>query len=197
MTPAAQSAEVAFQRAVAAKAPFYALLDAARESRGPYEAQQANLECQSLLAGELGDLLADVAPYLIEFRQRSSFKTWWFDQWGNSIGLLVEAAVSLADLRRHFRTVLLVHDDQCKHYHFRFYDPRVLRVFLPACTPEELKQFFGPIVHFYCESAGGKELLVFSSGTNGLSVKAHPMNPPPARTASSLRDGGVSARKPA
>ena len=32
------------------------------------------------------------------------------------------------------------------------HDPRVLRVFLPTCTPDELSDFFGPIGSFLVES---------------------------------------------
>jgi hypothetical protein len=38
---------------------------------------------------------------------------------------------------------------------FRYYDPRVLRSYLPTCTPEELAQVFGPIHSFVMESAEG------------------------------------------
>jgi len=46
-----------------------------------------------------------------------------------------------------------VQDAKGKDMYFRFYDPRVLRVFLPTCTPEELSDFFGPIAGFLIESA--------------------------------------------
>ena len=107
----------------------------------------------------MGEMLKNVAPHLVEFRAGTTFYDWWFEQWGNSIGVLVEAPVSLADLRRHFRTLLMVRGPNRKRYYFRSYDPRVLRVFLPSCTPDEVRQFFGPIAAFYCESGDAKELL--------------------------------------
>jgi len=170
--------EATFSRAAVPQAPVCALVDAAREPDGPFEARQAGLECRSLFAGELGDMLKEVAPFIIEFPARSPFRTWWFEQWGNSIGVLVEAPVSLGDLRKHFRTLTMVRDEARKRYYFRFYDPRVLRVFLPACTPEELKQFFGPITHFYCEGDGGQELLTFAVGREGLLVRRSPLEQP-------------------
>ena len=167
----------AFAYAVAPRAPLFALVDAARECDGPYEARQAGVEHQSLFAGELGEMLGDVAPYVVDFRRDSSFYPWWFTQWGKSIGVLVETPVTLPDLRRHFRTLLMVRGDQRKQYYFRFYDPRVLRVFLPSCTPDELRQFFGPITAFYCESEDGRELLTFALTPNGLFVKRNPVSP--------------------
>jgi hypothetical protein len=34
---------------------------------------------------------------------------------------------------------------------FRYFDPRVLRVFLPVCTPAEKNDFFGPVYRFFIE----------------------------------------------
>jgi hypothetical protein len=177
-------AESAFNRAVAPRAPLYTLLDAARESAGPYQAEQAGLECRSLFAGDLGDRIKEVSPYIIEFPVRSVFRQWWFEQWGNSIGVLVEAPVTLEELRRHFRTLTVVRGaEDKKKYFFRFYDPRVLRVFLPACTPDEVKQFFGPITAFYCEGDGGAEFVAFTLAKDGVSVKRWPIVGTPAANA--------------
>jgi hypothetical protein len=45
---------------------------------------------------------------------------------------------------------------------FRYYDPRVLEVFLPACSAAQRKEFFGPVQHFYAESDAGKSVLRYS-----------------------------------
>ncbi len=165
----------AFQRAVSPRVPLYALLDAAKESRGPYEAKQAGLEHQSLFTGDMGDMLKNVAPYLIEFRRGSSFESWWFEQWGNSIGVLLEAPASFADVRKHFRTLLMVRGPDRKRYYFRFYDPRVLPSFLETSTAEEVERCFGPVRAFYCEGKGGGELLKFTTGPEGAVVKSTPI----------------------
>lgn len=170
-------AEAAFQRAVAPRAPLSALLDGARAPSGAFHAGHAGLECESLFTGEMGDMLKEVAPYLIEFPPRSPFRQWWFEQWGHAIGVLVEAPVSLEELRKHFRTLMMVRGEDRKRYYFRFYDPRVLRVFLPACTADEIRQFFGPITAFYCEGDGGRELLTFTPGDEGVSIKRREIGP--------------------
>lgn len=155
------AAEAVFDHTMAPQAPLYAVIDAARSPEGPHVAQEMGAECVSLFAGKMGEQLGGVAPHLIQFRARSPFRNWWFEQWGNSIGILVETPVTLKELRTHFRTLLMVNGESRKRYYFRFYDPRVLRVFLPACTSEELDQFVGPIKAFYCESKNGEELLAF------------------------------------
>jgi len=85
-----------FERTVAARAPLYALIDAARVSEGPYEARRAGVQCESLFAGDFGEMVKGVAPHLVEFKRQSSFYRWWFEQWGKSIGVLVEVPVMLS-----------------------------------------------------------------------------------------------------
>jgi hypothetical protein len=120
-------------------------------------------------------MLKDLAPYLIELPRSSPFKSWWFEQWGKSVGVLLESQASLLELRRHFRTLTIVRDAERTKYFFRFYDPRVLRVFLPSCTADELRQFFGPISAFYCEEQGGGELLAFTHNDGELSLERRPV----------------------
>ena len=180
--PGQSVGEEVFRWAVTSRAPLYALLDAARASDGPRQAEQAGLPFQSLLAGELGAELSDVAPYLVEFRDRSSFGRWWFEQWGQSVGVLLEAPTGLDKLRAHLRTLLIVRHEDGQKYFFRFYDPRVSRVFLPNCTRNEAMRFFGPITAIHCEGEGGKELLTYKLDRSGVSIKQSPVPAPePAR----------------
>ncbi len=184
--PERSAAWTTFLRTAAPRAPVYALIDAARECDGPYQATQAGVACASLFAGDLGDKLKNVAPHLVEFKNRTSFVGWWFEQWGRSVGVLVETPVSLPDLRRHFRTLTMVRgESDRKQYYFRFYDPRVLHTFLPSCTADEVQRFFGPVTAFYCESKGGTELLAFRPDRDGVSVKR-----------SRVDDGTMTSRTP-
>ncbi|MBK9118822.1 MAG: DUF4123 domain-containing protein [Phycisphaerales bacterium] len=160
--PAATSpvAEI-LQRAVPPGARLYALLDSACAPDGPFEAADAGAACESLFAGRAGDHLRDVAPYLAEFPRRSAFAQWWFAEWGKSVGILLDAPAELAEVRRHFRTLTIVRDARRTKYFFRFYDPRVLRTFLPTCTPAEAERFFGPVRTLYCEDED-RGLLCYS-----------------------------------
>jgi hypothetical protein len=44
---------------------------------------------------------------------------------------------------------------------FRYYDPRVLRVYLPTCVTAELRTVFGPIECFWTESESPEYMLDF------------------------------------
>ena len=56
------------------------------------------------------------------------------------------------DLRSHLRRFLIVLDeDTGKKLYFRFYDPRVLRAFLPTCSKIQVADMFGEIGMFLLE----------------------------------------------
>ena len=59
--------------------------------------------------------------------------------------------------------------------YFRFYDPRVLRIFLPTCDAAQLKEFFGPVAHFICEDEDPAFGLVFSLEQGKLKTEKVPV----------------------
>jgi hypothetical protein len=58
--------------------------------------------------------------------------------------------------------LLRVQDEQGRILVFRFYDPRVLRVYMPTCEPSETMQMLGPVHALMCEKETGKSLVVFA-----------------------------------
>jgi hypothetical protein len=77
----------------------------------------------------------------------------------------------LAEVRRHFRKLLYVkEEDTRKEMFFRFYDPRVLRAFLPSCTARQLDEIFGEIDVFVAEGEEG-EARRFPRGARGSANK--------------------------
>ena len=73
--------------------------------------------------------------------------------WSHSWGVYLHADGKLEDVRHHLRRFLLVKHPQGKPVYFRFYDPRVLRVYLQTCTSDEITQVFGPIPRIVAESS--------------------------------------------
>jgi len=55
----------------------------------------------------------------------------------------------------------MVHDEAGKPLYFRFYDPRVLRTYLPTCNASELAQIFGPVECYVQEGEDPGVLLRF------------------------------------
>ena len=59
----------------------------------------------------------------------------------------------------------MVHGPDGKRLYFRYYDPRVLRVYLPTCNTEETKFIFGPLAAYFCEGETADTLLTFRPGS--------------------------------
>ncbi|MEN8446404.1 MAG: DUF4123 domain-containing protein, partial [Cyanobacteria bacterium J06555_13] len=89
---------------------------------------------------------------------------------GNSWGIFLESFDTLEELQTHLRDLLLVKDETGRSLHFRFYDPRVLRTYLPTCNAAELATFFGPVARFYTEGAAPNQLMHYA--LEGETLKA-------------------------
>jgi Domain of unknown function (DUF4123) len=108
-----------------------------------------NPEHYCLYRGELEPDMAEVAPYLINLEPDSEFTDWLVEEgWGRHWGIFALSRADLRTMRQHFRKFLMVYDPDGKPMLFRYYDPRVLRLYLPTCTSEELTTIFGPVKWF-------------------------------------------------
>jgi len=140
--------------------PLWALLDAAKDERIRVLLRESVEEYRSLYEGPQGEVLEQVAPYLVALPKGSGLlERLVLEGWGKSWGVFLSAEVRLDELRRHFRHFLRVQDPKGRELYFRFYDPRVLEPFLATCTIEDTHRFFGPIHDFYLEGASPKEMV--------------------------------------
>jgi uncharacterized protein DUF4123/FHA domain-containing protein len=152
--------------------PLYALLDASREPSVLKVILESKEEHQSLYEGPQGAQLAHFAPYLIRVPHKSPLLFTLVRQaWSKSWGVFLTCDMPLKDLRTHFRHFLTVKLPDGQQVYFRYYDPRVLRLFLPTCLPEETTQFFGPVKHFLMEAEDPKLALHFTRGAKGADKK--------------------------
>ena len=59
--------------------------------------------------------------------------------------------------------------------YFRYYDPRVLQVYLPTCRRDEIKIIYGPVLRYIAEDArGAATALVFPH--DPVKIKTKPVN---------------------
>jgi hypothetical protein len=152
-----------------------AIIDAARIFGELDTAQKLQTNFLSLYKGESEELLSAVAPYLFHFQPDSEFGKWLLEKgWGNSWGLFVDTDVSMEELQKHFRKFLMVKTEEEEELYFRFYDPRVLRVFLPTCDVEQLKDFFGPVKYYGMEDEEPEYALRFTFVNNKLVTERIP-----------------------
>lgn len=149
--------------------PLYVLLDAAAEPSVLKVLFESKEQYQSLFEGPKGAQLAHFAPYLVRLPAESPFITTLVEQgWGKNWGVYLTCGEPLDRLRHHFRQLLMVKLPDRKQVYFRFYDPRVLRLFLPTCNTQQIPLLFGPIQYYIMEDEKPDTLLRFSNKQKGV-----------------------------
>ena len=129
------------------------------------------LEVECLFRGELDSGMAEAAPYLVKLEPGSEFAQWVVGTgWGQHWGTFVTSRQGFLKLRHHLRALTLVYRRDGTPLYFRYYDPRVLRIFLPTCSPAQLRQMFGPVDAFLAESEAGDALSIYRLNGEELST---------------------------
>lgn len=144
------------------KAPLYAVLDAAQNRRIRELLNESVEESRSLYEGPQGDVLADVAPYIVELRPGSELLELLVQEgWGRSWGVYLTCTRTLMEVRRHLRRFLMVDIEKGRQRaYFRFYDPRALSQWLPVSTPAQTRALTGPMECILYEDVQGNILRV-------------------------------------
>jgi hypothetical protein len=141
---------------------LYAVLDGARDDRIYPAVLGCKLAHACLYSGKLPREMLETAPYLIHLTAEAPFTEELLREgWGNSWGVFAGSTGSLEELRRHFRSFLKVKDETGKSLIFRWYDPRVFRVYLPTCNAGELRAIFGPVSLYWSEAESADALLQY------------------------------------
>ena len=151
---------------------LYAILDGAANPDLRQQLWQQQVPHLCLFPGELDPEIALVAPYLVALTAGAGFTDYVLEGWGHDRGIFLLSDVDPRALRRHFRGLIMVHHpDDGRPLYFRFYDPRVLRVYLPSCTRAEADALFGPVARYLVEDEGGKALLRFRREADGVACE--------------------------
>lgn len=146
----------------------YAVLDPAREP-ALYE-HIARLEpgaAACLFEGRLAPELKQVSPHLVELAPNDPLAAAWRREgWGKSWGIQLDSAKPLGFVRRRLRhfTQARLPDGEGPVL-FRFWDPRVFRVYLPLVEPAELPAWFEGIECYRCEGEDSSILEFRLAGT--------------------------------
>lgn len=148
---------------------LYGIFDGASVPDLPMRLYHAQLPNHCLFNGDLDPDLAYVAPYLVYLPPEHEFTEWVFGEgFGDDWGIFVHTRHSIIEMRRHFRSLINVYDEKGNSMTFRYYDPRVLRKYLPTCSPRELSAFFGNVDALFAEGEDGENLLRFELKDNAL-----------------------------
>jgi hypothetical protein len=155
---------------------IFAVLDGASVPDLRMSLHQYQAEYVCLYRGELAPDMAEVAPYLVRLESKAEFTNWIIRRgWGNHWGIFLESPASLQELRRHYRRFLIVYNEQGTPLYFRYYDPRVLRVYLLTCNELELQLLFGPVIRYYSEGEDRHVLVEYSLTDSALAQRIVPV----------------------
>jgi hypothetical protein len=148
---------------------LYAIVDGARDPRAHPLVVGSGLPWRCLYDGALAPPLAAAAPYLLQVRWENRAVEELLSHWSDAWGFFIETPASLDELRKHLRRFLLVLAPDHARMLFRFYDPRVLRGYLPTCTGDELRAWWGPMRHLLVE--GDQRNQLFEATLAGSSLQ--------------------------
>ncbi|WP_129127732.1 DUF4123 domain-containing protein [Geomonas oryzae] len=128
----------------------FAIVDGAAQPDLLASLAQHRPESYCLFRGALEPDMARVAPYLVALEPEVPFTDWVFSLWGLSRAIFGLSYRDLHSLKSHLRRhVMIEYED--REVYFRYYDPTVLRNYLPTCLAVELRAFFGDVECFLAE----------------------------------------------
>jgi hypothetical protein len=166
---------------MSAAARLYGVLDCSRDP-GLYEhaARLAPEAADCLFAGKLAAPVLRASPHLVELAASDPLSQQWRTTgWGKAWGILISSRAPLPVLRRRLRRFTQVRlPDGSGPMLFRFWDPRVFRVFLPTVEPGEIAPWFADADRYIVETEDGRGSLRYSLEGGRLSVQ---QGPPPTR----------------
>jgi hypothetical protein len=166
---------------------LYAVVDAARDKDLAFAARDDfGLEHYTLFEGAAAPHLDHVGPHLVPIDLKSGYLELWSQHLGRSAGVLLITQEETEPLLAHLRKIFTVTDDENKVYNFRYYDPRVLRAYLPTCTGPEAQEFFGPIRRVIVEAEAPDRMLSFEASSAGAQMDERGLQQEEA----TRRDGG-------
>lgn len=141
---------------------LYGIVDSARNDEVFRFFLNGEFNYKSLFE-ETKDLqLYGVSGFLVECKKESQLFNWMTTKaWGNCSCLFLITKVSFDEILAHFQQFNRVYLEDDEEVFFRFYDPRVLRAYLPTCTKTELDIFFGKVENFIFEDKDYNVLNAF------------------------------------
>jgi hypothetical protein len=159
--------------------PAYAVLDGARDGRVRKWVFDTRAPRWCLYRGKLTPEMQDAAPWLLRLVPGTPYVEEFFARfWGRAWGILLTSGAPAKTVRRQLRKLLLARTEDRRTLIFRYYDPRVLRVYLPTCTAAETATFFGEIDAFAAEEEGRSTAVIFHRGPTGLDSRRIDLAPP-------------------
>lgn len=129
----------------------YAVLDGARDRRIENLLRIWGLEHTCLYGEAIGPELRNAAPFLVRLERGGETTEQLIERaWGNAWGVfaVAPAGTGMRKVERHCKRLLRVLDERGEVMLFRYYDPRVMRVFWVCASPGQMRDMIGPLEHW-------------------------------------------------
>ncbi len=140
---------------------LFAVVDASVD--GLYDLIVETGQHACLFGGKLDPGVVRASPHLVRLQDESKLaQAWGREGVGQNWGIKCIADASFGDVRRHFRNLLQIELPDGQVGLFRFWDPRVWRVYLPTCSPPDLQQWFSAVDEYLCEAPNASGTLSYS-----------------------------------
>ncbi|MDA7745998.1 DUF4123 domain-containing protein [Psychromonas sp.] len=149
----------------------YGIFDGARNKSIEKIIRLGTLKSYCLYEGKLSYQMSVAAPYIVKLeRDHPQTNELLSKGWGNSWGVfaVTHPPATLINVRHNCRKIARVKSPEGKNLVFRYYDPRVLRIYLPTCNLEEAQKVFGPISEFIVEGEKPNTLHRFKIKDSGV-----------------------------
>lgn len=158
--------------------PQYALLDPIRIGLDFADAYSLAIEGIVLQTSIQAEDFQNVTPHLFPCEVGDQLYNWITSTGkGDSWGIFVQSPLGIESLGKQLQKLLVVSmQTDGRQVYFRFYDPRVLRSFLPSCQKDQLKEIFIGVDTFICEDKDDDFLLHFTFENEQLNTIKVPIS---------------------
>ncbi|MGE1156993.1 DUF4123 domain-containing protein [Pseudomonas kitaguniensis] len=99
----------------------------------------------------------DVGPVLIAVRTNSPLERAFTEHWQHDAGVMIESDAPMEQLAEHLRSLIHARVSGDVSLLFRYYDPRVMRHWLPALGSDEKDRMMGPLSRVRLPAREGQE----------------------------------------
>ncbi len=163
------------QRGQTVQPNVYAILDGARDKRIEPMLNNGDLPSACLYKGKISYAMKRAAPHIVQLEKGHALTRKILAMaWGNAWGIFALCApdVSISSVVNNCRRIAKAKLPDGKLVIFRYYDPRIARLLLPACNESERDHLFGAASALLMESEDPLNYWVFECGDTEAPVIA-------------------------
>ena len=150
---------------------IYAVIDGAACPELRFKIYDWEPQSVCLWSGALEPDIQEVAPYMVLLDRESTFTDWLISQgWNNNWNIFIQSTLDFKAFKKQIRKLLRVKSPEGKNMVFRFYDPRVLDVFLASIESTQKEEFFQGISNIYYQKSA-TDFCAINKENNALNFK--------------------------